>query len=117
MATVETVTGAIEADELGTTLIHEHLRTRDEAVHEQWPQAKAAGGIPEREQPGDGYEAAIEAATAAVELGVKSIVGRLPVGGRRRRDVRGRPTRLRAARPRPRHAAHLGGPADGGGHG
>jgi phosphotriesterase-related protein len=74
MATVESVTGAIDAGELGTTLIHEHLRTRDEAVHEQWPQAKAAGGIPEREQPGDGYEAAVEAATAAVELGVKTIV-------------------------------------------
>ncbi len=74
MATVETVTGAIDADELGTTLIHEHLRTRDEAVHEQWPQAKASGGIPEREHPGDGYEAAIEAASAAVELGVKTIV-------------------------------------------
>lgn len=73
MATIETVTGAIEAGELGPTLIHEHLRTRDEAVHEQWPQATAAGGIPEREQPGDGYEAAVEAASAAVALGVRSI--------------------------------------------
>ena len=73
MAMIETVTGAIDAGELGPTLIHEHLRTRDEAVHEQWPQAKAAGGIPEREQPGDGYEAAIEAASAAVELGVRTI--------------------------------------------
>jgi phosphotriesterase-related protein len=73
MATVETVTGSVDASELGTTLIHEHLRTQDEAVHAQWPQAKAAGGIPEREQPGDGYQAAIEAATAAVELGVKTI--------------------------------------------
>ena len=73
MATVETVTGPIESSELGTTLIHEHLRTRDEAVHMQWPQAKASGGIPEREHPGDGYDAAIEVATAAVELGVKTI--------------------------------------------
>ncbi len=73
MATIETVTGPIEAEQLGTTLIHEHLRTRDEAVHEQWPQARASGGIPEREHPGDGYDAAIEVATAAVELGVKSI--------------------------------------------
>jgi phosphotriesterase-related protein len=73
MATIETVTGPIEAEQLGTTLIHEHLRTRDEAVHEQWPQARASGGIPEREHPGDGHDAAIEVATAAVELGVKSI--------------------------------------------
>jgi phosphotriesterase-related protein len=73
MAKIETVTGPIDAEELGTTLIHEHLRTRDEAVHEQWPQAKASGGIPEREHPGDGYDAAVEVATAAVELGVKSI--------------------------------------------
>ena len=73
MAQVETVTGPIDADQLGTTLIHEHLRTRDEAVHEQWPQATSSGGIPEREQPGDGYEAAVEAANAAVELGVQTI--------------------------------------------
>ena len=32
MATVETVTGPIDADQLGTTLIHEHLVYRDEAV-------------------------------------------------------------------------------------
>ena len=73
MATVQTVTGPIESSELGTTLIHEHLRTRDEAVHEQWPQAKASGGIPEREHPGDGWQAAIEVGRAAVELGVRTI--------------------------------------------
>jgi phosphotriesterase-related protein len=73
VATVETVTGPVDSSELGTTLIHEHLRTRDEAVHQQWPQAKASGGIPEREHPGDGYDAAIEVAKAAVELGVKTI--------------------------------------------
>jgi phosphotriesterase-related protein len=74
MARIETVTGPIDADQLGTTLIHEHLRTRDEAVHQQWPQAKSSGGIPEREHPGDGYDAAVEVASAAVELGVKTIV-------------------------------------------
>ena len=37
MAEVPTVTGMVEADELGTTLIHEHLRNRDEAVDSQWP--------------------------------------------------------------------------------
>jgi phosphotriesterase-related protein len=74
MATIETVTGAIDAGELGTTLIHEHLRTQDEAVHAQWPSAGAAGGIPERALgPDEVYDAAIEAATAAVELGVKTI--------------------------------------------
>jgi phosphotriesterase-related protein len=73
MAAIETVTGPIDAADLGTTLIHEHLRTRDEAVHEQWPQARGSGGIPAREHPGDGYEAAVEVATAAVELGVKTI--------------------------------------------
>jgi phosphotriesterase-related protein len=73
MATVETVTGPVETGELGTTLVHEHLRTRDEAVHEQFPRAKSSGGIPEREHPGDGYEAAVEVATAAVELGVRTI--------------------------------------------
>ena len=66
MATIETVTGPIDAGELGTTLIHEHLRTRDEAVHEQWPQAKASGGIPERESArATDHEAAVEAARAA----------------------------------------------------
>jgi phosphotriesterase-related protein len=74
VATVETVTGPIDASQLGTTLIHEHLRARDEAVHMQWPQAPSSGGIPEREHTDDGYAAAVEAAEAAVELGVKTIV-------------------------------------------
>ena len=39
MAKVETVTGAIDAGELATTLVHEHLIARDEAVHAQWPHA------------------------------------------------------------------------------
>ena len=72
MAAIETVTGPIDAGELGETLIHEHLRTRDEAVHAQWPDAPTSGGIPEREiAPGGDREAAIEAASAAVELGVR----------------------------------------------
>jgi phosphotriesterase-related protein len=74
MATIETVTGPIDAGELGTTLIHEHLRTRDEAVHAQWPDVGTSGGIPERAiEPGGDYDAAVEAATAAVGLGVRSI--------------------------------------------
>jgi phosphotriesterase-related protein len=74
MATVGTVTGAIDAAELGTTLVHEHLVARDEAVHLQWPDVPTFGGIPERELgPGGEYEAALEAAEAAVGLGVRSI--------------------------------------------
>jgi phosphotriesterase-related protein len=75
MATVQTVTGPLDASELGTTLIHEHLRTRDEAVFVQWPDAETFGGLPERAiGAGDDYDAALEAARAAVELGVKTIV-------------------------------------------
>ena len=32
MPTVETVQGAVDADELGLVLVHEHVRFRDEAV-------------------------------------------------------------------------------------
>ena len=37
MSTVETVQGRIDASEMGVTLIHEHVRFRDEAVAENWP--------------------------------------------------------------------------------
>src|SRR5689334_18292798 len=37
MSTVNTVQGPVDASELGTTLIHEHVRFRDEAVAENWP--------------------------------------------------------------------------------
>jgi len=37
MPTVSTVQGAIEADDLGLVLAHEHVRFRDEAVAVQWP--------------------------------------------------------------------------------
>jgi phosphotriesterase-related protein len=71
---VETVTGPIGAGELGPTLVHEHLLVRDEAVAAQWPDAETWGGVPERRiAPGGQYEAALEAARAAVELGVRSI--------------------------------------------
>src|SRR5829696_7139685 len=74
MARIETVTGPIEAAELGTTLIHEHLMARDEAVAAQWPDAGTFGGIPERAiGPGEEFEAAVEAASAAVELGIRTI--------------------------------------------
>jgi phosphotriesterase-related protein len=74
MALVETVTGPIEAEALGTTLIHEHLRVRDEAVHEQWPNAGTAEEEPPHAvAPGGDLEVAIREARAAMELGVKTI--------------------------------------------
>ena len=74
MAAIETVTGPIDAGELGFTLIHEHLRTRDEAVFAQWPAAETFGGLPERAiGPGEDHLAALEAARAALELGVRTI--------------------------------------------
>jgi phosphotriesterase-related protein len=74
MARIETVTGAIEAEELGPTLIHEHLLARDEAVHFQWPDAPTLGGSPPRlAGPGGDYAMAVEAANSALELGIKSI--------------------------------------------
>ena len=37
MSQVQTVQGAVEADELGVVLCHEHVRFRDEAVAAEWP--------------------------------------------------------------------------------
>ena len=64
MATVETVQGPVDAGELGTVLVHEHVRFRDEAVAHQWPwhyddDAELA--------------AALEAVRAAAERGVDTI--------------------------------------------
>jgi phosphotriesterase-related protein len=74
MATIETVTGPIDAADLGTTLVHEHLLTRDEAVHAQWPDA---GTIREEPPfavpPGGEYEEAVGAARRALDNGVRSI--------------------------------------------
>ncbi len=74
MAAVETVNGPIEASELGTTLIHEHLLARDEAVHEQWPHAGTAREeAPHAVAPGDEYEEAVKCARGVLEHGVKTI--------------------------------------------
>jgi phosphotriesterase-related protein len=74
MATIETVTGPIDAAGLGTTLVHEHLLTRDEAVHAQWPDA---GTIREEPPfavaPGGEYDEAVGAARRALDNGVRSI--------------------------------------------
>src|SRR5919107_459653 len=74
MASVETVTGPIDAADLGTTLIHEHLLARDEAVHIQWPQVETAEEEPPHAvPPGGEYDVAVREARAALELGVKTI--------------------------------------------
>ena len=74
MAQVSTVTGMVDAEELGTTLIHEHLRNQDEAVHNQWPQAGATKEEPPHEvAAGEDYDIAVREAKAAVELGIKTI--------------------------------------------
>ena len=74
MAQVSTVTGMVEADRLGTTLIHEHLRNSDEAVRNQWPQAGAAKEEPPHEVgPDEVYDIAVREAQAAVDLGIKTI--------------------------------------------
>jgi phosphotriesterase-related protein len=65
MATVETVAGKIDADELGLTLIHEHFFSSDEAVSIQWPHV--------RDQDQE-FELAKETATAVRGHGVKTVV-------------------------------------------
>jgi len=74
MAKVETVTGAIDAGELATTLVHEHLIARDEAVHAQWPHAGTTKEEPPFcVEPGAEETEAVAAARSAVELGVRTI--------------------------------------------
>jgi phosphotriesterase-related protein len=74
---IETVAGAVEPSELGVTLIHEHLRFRDEAVAENWP-----GRYDDEAE----FTAAVEAVRAAQEHGVKTIVEPTAMFGGR--DVR-----------------------------
>jgi len=75
MPKVETVTGPVEASELGETLIHEHLMSRDEAILVQFPQMGTV-----REDPIEGVtseaaeDVAAEFMAAAVERGVKTVV-------------------------------------------
>jgi phosphotriesterase-related protein len=75
MPTVETVTGSLDAEELGTTLIHEHLQARDEAVFAQWPHMRTiAEEEPLHEVDADGaFEIAARLAARLVELGVRTI--------------------------------------------
>ena len=74
MAQVPTVTGMVDADQLGTTLIHEHLRNADEAVRNQWPHVGAVKEeAPHEVAPEQVLEIAVREAKAAVDLGVKTI--------------------------------------------
>src|SRR3954465_4269380 len=65
MAEVETVQGPVEASELGTVLIHEHVRFRDEAVAANWPDFYDGD---------EEWNAAIAAVEAAKGHGVETIV-------------------------------------------
>jgi phosphotriesterase-related protein len=75
MPNVETVRGPVDASELGETLIHEHLMSRDEAVLVQFPQLGTM-----REEPishvtsEDAENVAAEFMAAAVKRGVKTVV-------------------------------------------
>ena len=75
MGTVETVGGPIDLEDLGTTLVHEHLGARDEAVHAQWPHAMTiAEEEPLHEVGPDGaHEIAARLAHRLRDLGVRTI--------------------------------------------
>jgi phosphotriesterase-related protein len=74
MPQVQTVLGPVEAEELGTMLIHEHLRVWDDATHLQWPTAETAQEqSPRLVEPGGDHPVAVREAKAALELGVKTI--------------------------------------------
>jgi phosphotriesterase-related protein len=65
MTTVQSVTGAIDAEELGITLIHEHCFSSDEAVSAQWPHVR------DRDLE---YELALQSAEAVKRHGVRTVV-------------------------------------------
>jgi len=77
MSNVETVNGKVDASELGVTLIHEHVRFRDEAVAENWP-----GRYDEQAE----LDAALQAVNGAKGHGVQTIVDPTAMFGGR--DVR-----------------------------
>src|SRR4030088_2001804 len=77
MAEVQTVQGALDAEQLGVVLAHEHVRFRDEAVAEQWP-----GRYDDQLE----LDAARLRAGAAAEAGVRTIVDATAMFGGR--DVR-----------------------------
>jgi phosphotriesterase-related protein len=64
MAEVETVTGPVGLDDLGTTLVHEHLKMHSEPTPEQFPHLY---------DDEEAFRRATATATALVEQGVKTI--------------------------------------------
>ncbi len=74
---IETVQGALDPGELGPTLIHEHVRFRDEAVAENWPG---------RYDDEADLAAAVEAVNGAKGHGIRTIVDPTAMFGGR--DVR-----------------------------
>ena len=64
MATIESVTGPLDDNELGVTLIHEHLLARDEAVALQWPHVHDDDAL---------MDAAVDEARRVMDAGVKTI--------------------------------------------
>src|SRR5438067_4723131 len=77
MPPVQTVQGAVQSDQLGVVLGHEHVRFRDEAVANEWP---------DRYDVAAELDAAVEAVSAARERGVRTIVDPTAMFGGR--DVR-----------------------------
>lgn len=65
MPDVQTVQGAIDAQQLGVVLAHEHVRFRDEAVANEWPS---------RYDDQLELDAALVAVNAAKERGVETII-------------------------------------------
>src|SRR6476660_1471930 len=77
MPPVQTVQGAVQSDELGVVLAHEHVRFRDEAVAAEWPA---------RYDEQLELDAALLAVNAAKDRGVRTIVDPTAMFGGR--DVR-----------------------------
>jgi phosphotriesterase-related protein len=64
MASIESVNGPIEPEDLGTVLIHEHLRFRDDATALEFPHLYDDDAL---------FAAGVEAAEKALRVGVKTI--------------------------------------------
>src|SRR2546427_8040096 len=65
MPPVQTVQGAVQSDQLGVVLAHEHVRFRDDAVAAEWP-ARYDAQLE--------LDSALAAVSAAKERGVQTIV-------------------------------------------
>lgn len=65
MSKVNSVTGELHINDLGYTLIHEHMRTRSEAIAKQFPRLY--------DEEGEEYELALEQVLAVKKHGVQTI--------------------------------------------